>query len=106
MASQWEELRRDDLRVATVIYRLTIANRQHCRGALAPQPGFALHSLEQYGSADRTRIAHYFSFDRYVSVMAVVADSPAARAGLRADDQLVSVNGTALLPRTSTRLNR
>ena len=96
LTEKWGELRRNDLRVATVMYRLTIANRQHCRGAREPQPGFALHSLEQYGPADRKKVAQNFGLGAHVGVMAVVADSPAARAGLRADDQLVAVNGREL----------
>jgi hypothetical protein len=79
------------------MYRLTIANRRQCRGALSPQPGFALHGLEQYGPAEREQIAQNFGLGRRVGVMAVVADSPAAQAGLRADDQLISVNGANFL---------
>lgn len=78
------------------MYRLTIANRRFCRGALAPRPGFALHSLAQYNSDDRPGAARAFGLGTHVGVMAVVADSPAARAGMRADDQLIAVNGRQL----------
>lgn len=98
LSERWAELRSNDLRVATVMYRLTIANRRFCRDVLAPQPGFALHSLEQYGPADRAEAARSFRLGSHVGVMAVVANSPAARAGLRADDQLISVNGRELTP--------
>lgn len=94
--SRWVELRRDDLRVATVMYHLAIANRLGCPDALAPQPGFALHGITQYGPADRAEAALSFGLGSHVGVMAVVAGSPAARAGLRADDQLISVNGREL----------
>ena len=96
LSGRWAELRSDDLRVATVMYRLAIGNRGICRDALAPQPGFALHGIEQYGPADRADVARSFGLGANVGVMAVVADSPAARAGLRANDQLVSVNGREL----------
>jgi membrane-associated protease RseP (regulator of RpoE activity) len=90
------ELRRGDLRVATVMYWLTTASRSICRDALAPQPGFALHGIEQYGAADREEAARIFGIGADLGVMGVVADSPAARAGLRADDHLIAVNGKSL----------
>jgi hypothetical protein len=95
-ADRWEALRRDDLRVATMLYRLTLANRSSCAASLAPQPGFALHGIAQYGPGDRREATRRFGLGAYVGVMAVVAGSPAAQAGLRAGDQLVSVNGRAL----------
>ncbi|MDB5693386.1 MAG: hypothetical protein JWO81_2449, partial [Alphaproteobacteria bacterium] len=82
--------------MAGVAYRLSLANRRLCRGALAPQLGFVLHGIEQYGAADRQEAARSFGLGSYVGVMAVVAGSPAQRSGLTADDQLVSVNGRAL----------
>lgn len=35
-----------ELRVASVTYRLALANRALCRGAVAPRPGFTLHGTE------------------------------------------------------------
>jgi hypothetical protein len=86
------------------MYRLVTHNRQFCRDALAAEPGFALHGLEQYGPADRKAAASSFRLGSPVGVIAVVADSPADRAGLRADDQLISVNGRKLpsLPTDAT----
>lgn len=93
-----QELRAQDLRVANVSYRLASANKALCRGALAPQLGFTLHGIEQYEVADRERVAAGFALGRHAGVMAVVPLSPADGAGLKADDQLVSVNGRALIP--------
>lgn len=93
---RWEKLRAQDLRVAGVAYRLSLANRRLCPRALASQPGFVLHSIEQYDAADRQEAAHSFGLGSNVGVMAVVAGSPAQRSGLAADDQLVSVNGRVL----------
>jgi hypothetical protein len=91
-----QELRAQELRVASVAYRLALAGRAHCRGAVAGQSGFTLHGIEQYAVADRPAVAAGFALGRHAGVMAVVAGSPADRAGLKADDQLVSVNGRAL----------
>jgi Zn-dependent protease with chaperone function len=55
-----------------------------------------LHSIDQYGSADRLEAARRFALSSHVSVMAVVSSRPAQRSGLQAQDQLVSVNGRAL----------
>ena len=93
--NRWEALRRDDLRVAGVTYRLSLGNRERCRAALTPQLGFVMHSVEQYGPAERNEAARVFGLDAHPGVMAVVADSAAARAGLRANDRLLSVNGRA-----------
>lgn len=91
-----QELRAQELRVASVSYRLALANRALCPGAVVPQLGFTLHGIEQYEVADRDRVAAGFALGQYAGVMAVVPLSPADKAGLTADDQLVSVNGLAL----------
>lgn len=92
-----QELRAQDLRVASVTYRLALANKALCHGAVTPQLGFTLHGIEQYEVADRPRVAVGFALGSYAGVMAVVSGSPAGEAGLTAEDQLVSVNGRALI---------
>ncbi len=94
--NRWNELRAQDLRVATVSYRLSIANRAFCRSALVPQPGFVLQGIEQFAQADRAAAARNYGLGSHKAVLAVVPGSPADRAGLAADDQLVSVNGQLL----------
>ena len=93
---RWEQLRAQDLRVARIAYRLSVLNAGLCPNALAPQPGFVLHSIDQYDLVDRQGAARSFGLGSYVGVMAVVAGSPAQRSGLAADDQIVAVNGRAL----------
>jgi hypothetical protein len=95
-ADPLQELRAQDLRVASVSYRLALANKAFCPDATAPQPGFTLHGLEQYEVADRERVSAGFALGRHVGIMAVVPFSPAQKAGLTAGDQLVAVNGRAL----------
>jgi hypothetical protein len=93
---RYETLRAQDLRVATVAYRLSLANRAACRENIAPQLGLVLHSLGQYGATDREAAALAFGLDRHVNVMAVVEGSPAAKAGIRPGDRLFAVNGQGL----------
>lgn len=94
--SRFEQLRQQDLRVATVAYRLSLSSRAVCPRSAVPQLGFVLHSLAQYSHAEREAAASGYGLARGVGVMAVVAGSPAALAGLEPNDQLVSVNGVPL----------
>jgi predicted Zn-dependent protease len=57
-----------------------------------------LHAVEQYGAADRSAATGHFGLTANVSVMAVVEGSPAARAGIQADDRLIAVNEQAFAP--------
>lgn len=93
---RFERLRAQDLRVESVAYRLSIANAARCALVAVPQPGFVLHDIAQYAPADRSDAARAFGLDARPGVMAVVAGSPAERAGLRAGDRLHAVNGRAL----------
>lgn len=96
VSHRFEELREQNLRVASVAYRLSIANRAVCRGGLAPQPGFVPHSLEQYDPTDREEAARSFDLALHVGVMDVVEGSPAQKAGLASGDSLLTVNGKDL----------
>ncbi len=93
---RFAQLQQQELRVASVSYRLALANRSACREALGPLAGFVLHSLEQYGSGDRQGAALSYGLGADMGVAAVVADSPAAKAGLVAGNSLIAVNGRSL----------
>ena len=92
---RFEQLRLRDLRVATVAYRLSVANAARCSDS-EPQLGFVLHSIEQYAPVDRDEAARSLGLGSHIGVMTVVHDSPAEAAGLVPGDQLVSVNGQDL----------
>ena len=85
-------LRTDDLRVGAIVYRLGYAGRAFCPEAF-PLTGLLFHHLAEYDAADRPEAIRRFGVDRGPGVLAVVGGSPAARAGLRAGDVLLSVNG-------------
>jgi len=93
---RFEALRALDARVGAIAFRLSVANSGRCAGATALQDGLVLHSIEQYGGADREAAASAYRLGAHIGVMAVVPGSPADAAGLSADDQLVSANGRAL----------
>jgi hypothetical protein len=87
-------LRKDDLRVGAVAYRLAIAGRAVCPRTI-PQTGLLFHHLAEYLPRDRPLMAAQYGLDRGPGVLAVVAGSPADQAGLVAGDVLLSVDGAA-----------
>lgn len=94
-AATFAALREVDGRMAGIAYRLTTANAALCR-QLAPTPGWALHGIGQYDPALRDAARKAFGFEAPIAVEAVVPGSPAAAAGVRSGDSIVSVDGKAL----------
>lgn len=90
-----EQLRASDVRVLSVGYRLAAANAPFCRRS-ENAAGLTLHHIGQYADANAARTA--FGFAREYAVLALVPGGPAAQAGLRTDDALVSLNGRPLAP--------
>ena len=85
-------LRTEDLRVVSVGYRIAERARALCADAY-PVTGLLLHHLPEYDEAGRALEIERHALDRGPGVLATVEGSPAARAGLRAGDVLLSVNG-------------
>ncbi len=90
-------IRPEDFRIASVAYRLAIAGAPHC-GRQQPLSGFQIHQLGEYESRDRPRLIEEHRLDLGPGVLLVLPDAPAAKAGLRAGDTLLSVNGRAFQP--------
>jgi hypothetical protein len=85
-------LRKDDLRVGAVAYRLAVSGRALCPTTI-PQTGLLFHHLAEYLPRDRPLMVSRYGLDRGPGVLAVVAGSPADQAGLVAGDVLLSVDG-------------
>ena len=79
-----------DARVATLAWRLQTANVALC-SETARLPGFTVHHASQYALAVRRDMR----LDDRPAISAVVAESSAARAGLRAGDAISAIEGTA-----------
>lgn len=104
----FEAVRAADLKLATIGWRLSVANAPLC-DRLEPGLGLQLHTLDQFDSASRTAAQVHFGFATPVAVEGVVAGSPADRAGIRQDDSLVRVGPVDLAalpgkPETTQRL--
>lgn len=91
----WQALRAVDTRMTTIAWRLQTGNAALCR-QLQPAPGLQLHAIDQYAGAAETEARRAFGFATPVQVEVVAPGSPAARAGVAADDGLVAVNGEAV----------
>lgn len=79
-----------ELRLATIAYRIATTNVQSCpvRHALS---GMILHDLSRYDHSLRPAIARAFSIDGGVGILGVVPGSVADQAGLRVDDEILTV---------------
>jgi Zn-dependent protease with chaperone function len=88
-------LRAQDARVATIGHRLATANRDLC-GASGWQAGIVLHDLATYGGDYYEPARRVFGLGDGPSVLALAAGGPAERAGLRADDRILALDGQAL----------
>ncbi len=92
VSDRFDLLRMEDVRVASVAYRLAVANALRCATNATPQAGIVLHGLDQYRSSDREAAARRFNFGQHVAVMGVVSGSPADKAGVTAGDQVLAIN--------------
>ncbi|MEO7827302.1 MAG: M48 family metallopeptidase [Allosphingosinicella sp.] len=88
-------LRKDDLRVGLAAYRLALAGSALCTERY-PLSGMLFHHLAEYEPGDRALMVARYGLDRGPGVLAVLARTPAARAGLLAGDVLLAVNGRPL----------
>ncbi len=84
-------LKAQDLRLASLVFRLTVANRALCRNLMSAT-GLVLHGRDQYPPSIRAAAARELVFETPVAVEGVVEGSPAALAGIKAHDSLVAVN--------------
>ncbi|VAV88633.1 hypothetical protein MNBD_ALPHA04-1655 [hydrothermal vent metagenome] len=82
-----------DQRVNTVGWRLGSANASYCKNKTA-RAGLLFHDVNQYH--DQAAVKFALNFEGPIAISAVAPDSPAAAAGLRAGDDIVAINGTAI----------
>jgi len=83
-----------DQLVTDIGYRLAAAGGDLCPSK-APVLGMAIQDLSQFDRRDRARAAKQFALGTAPQILAVAKGSAAARAGLRAGDALILVDGQA-----------
>ncbi len=81
--------------MALVAYRLAFAGSALCPDRY-PLTGMLFHHLAEYEPVDRPLMVARHNLDRGPGILTVLADTPAARAGLVAGDVLLAVNGRPL----------
>ncbi len=89
-----DSLQTDDARLLTIGWRLARANVAYC-AETAPSLGLQLLDVQSFARPADVRAALNLSGD--FAVEAVATDSPAATAGLRAGDNLLSIDDAALI---------
>ena len=87
----WSELRQKDLRLATYVYRLSVANASLCSDRM-PQTGLVLQSVDEFDPAIRADATRSFGFYAPISVEGVIAGSPADIAGVKPNDGILEIN--------------
>ena len=81
-----------DARVADVSYRIAVRNAALCDRTV-PMTGIMVHSLAQYGPAERPIAAQAYGLGSRPVLLAVAKGSPAEASGLKVGDQLIAVDG-------------
>lgn len=94
-ANLFEEVRRADMTVATIGWRLASGNAALC-DRLEAGTGIQLHTLDQFDAGSREAARAHFGFASPVAVEGVVPGTPAERAGLKADDSLIRVGSVVI----------
>jgi hypothetical protein len=83
-----------DARVAAIAWQMQTANAPLC-SETAPLPGFTVQTLAQYHPSVRASANPIGrSLEKRPIVQAVIADAPAGKAGLKAGDVLLAVDGS------------
>jgi beta-barrel assembly-enhancing protease len=85
----YRALVQQDLRLATIGYRLALANAPFC-ARQEHNPGWVIHDEQQYPDRDTAQAA--FGFRLPIAISAVVPGGTAERLGIKAGDALVALN--------------
>ena len=80
----------EEAKMATIALRMAVANSEAC---VRPEmmTGLILHDLTQYEPAQRAAVSRAFALNSGFGVLELVPGSAATRAGLKIDDEIISV---------------
>lgn len=98
-AFRFESLIEETKRLQTVSFLIRTANVEFCGASVGSQFGLSVLSLENLDPALRGIATQRLGLDQNVSVVHVVRDSPARRAGLAPGDRIVKIGDRPIPPR-------
>ena len=84
-----------DSAIAAIAYRLQTHGAPICP-VTQPQTGMLLHDIGQYPAKQRQDAQRVFGLTNQPTVLAIVADGAADRAGFRLNDVVTAIDGTAV----------
>ncbi len=93
MADALQQLRAEDTRLQSIGWRLARGNAPFCANA-APAAGLLLYDVRNFSDSQQVRAALGISGE--IAVGAVAAGSPAQRAGLRGDEEVIALGDDAM----------
>ncbi len=96
-ADYYAALARQEMRLASIAYRLTTASARWCP-AVTPQPGWILGDLRLFADSDRTAAGGVYGDADGPFIAAVAPGSPADRAGLTRGTRIAAINGEPIAP--------
>lgn len=88
-----DQLRAFDETVGNIGYELASHGTALCPARIAPLAGMRVHTLGQYGAAVRADAKALFGLGDYPAILTLSNDSAADKAGLKAGDWIVSIDG-------------
>lgn len=91
-----DQLRTYDETVGAIGYKLARDGVALCPASVVPLAGLRVHTLGQYARAVQTDAKTLFGLGDYPAILTLSRDGAAARAGLKAGDWIVSINGADL----------
>ncbi len=101
-SSGLRELAAADARVAAIGHRLAVANTALCR-EVVNRPGLIVHDITQYAPQLRAAARSELGLGDRPTVLAVVQESDARRAGLFGGDIIMAIDGVAVQPGSADR---
>jgi len=85
----------EEAKMATIAFRMAVANSQACSRP-EMMTGLILHDLTQYEPAQRPAVSRAFALNSGFGVLELVPGSAATRAGLKIDDEIISVGNVSV----------
>ncbi len=91
-----DRLRAYDETVGNIGYELARAGVALCPASVVPLAGLRIHTVGQYGKGVQADARALFGLGDYPAILTLSNDSAAARAGMKAGDWIMAINGTDL----------